>query len=264
MVLDLAPGGLVFLSPHLDDVALSCGGWAHQQARAGVPVVVITLCAGAPPPGEPSPFAQSLHARWQVPAEQAIAIRRAEDQAALRELGATAIHLDVPDCIYRLSPGSGKPRYPSEESLWGELHPEEAALAERCAEALRGWLSRWPAPRWHAPLGLGWHVDHQLARRAAELAWPVEAYYEEYPYADREANLSPNSKVTGDETCGLEPEILPLTSLDLEAKGRAVAAYASQLSTFWPSRAAMEASLASYAARIGGGRWAERLWHSKR
>jgi LmbE family N-acetylglucosaminyl deacetylase len=251
---------LVYLSPHLDDAALSCGGQIHQQTCAGLPVVVITLCAGAPASEKMSPFAESLHARWGVPAARAVAARRAEDRAALAELGAAALHLDVPDCIYRVSPASGEARYASEESLWGALHPEEAELAERCAEMLRAELQRLPGARWYAPLGLGRHVDHQLARRAAELAFPVWAYYEDYPYADREANLSPHSKLSGDETLGLSAEVVPLAEADLQAKCRAVAAYASQLSTFWKSAAAMQASLAQYAARVGAGQWAERFW----
>ena len=254
-------GTHVYFSPHLDDAVLSCGGRLHQHQRAGQPALVITLCAGAPAVEAASPFAASLHARWRVPAARAVATRRAEDRAALSRLGAAQVHMEIPDCIYRLSDTPGQARYPSEESLWGPLHPEEAGLAQRIAESLRALLRDMPEIRWHAPLGLGQHVDHQLARRAAELAFPVWAYYEDYPYADREANLSPNSRVSGTETLGLRAEILPLTAADLRAKCEAVAAYTSQLSTFWPDQAAMEASLASYAQRIGGGQWAERLWH---
>src|SRR5689334_12434287 len=77
----------VYLSPHLDDAALSCGGMIHQQTQAGERVVVVTLCAGGPPAGALSDFAQSLHTRWQTPVE-AVAVRRAEDLAALKVLGA--------------------------------------------------------------------------------------------------------------------------------------------------------------------------------
>jgi hypothetical protein len=66
--------------------------------------------------------------------------------------------------------------------------------------------------------------------------------------------------VSGDETLGLSAEIVRLAEADLQAKRRAVAAYTSQLSTFWESAAAMEASLAEYAARVGAGAWAERFW----
>jgi LmbE family N-acetylglucosaminyl deacetylase len=252
----------VYLSPHLDDVALSCGGQVYQQSSAGQTVVVVTLCAGLPATENTSPFAESLHARWQVPPAQAMTTRRAEDLAALAQLGAAGLHLDVPDCIYRVSLASGGARYASEEALWGALHPEEAGLAQRCAETLRARLQHLPGLRWYVPLSLGHHVDHQLARRAAELAFPVWAYYEDYPYADREANLSPHSKVTGEETLGLRPEVWPLSAADLRAKCRAVAAYTSQLSTFWESPAAMEASLASYASHLGAGQWAERLWRA--
>ena len=53
----------VYLSPHLDDAVLSCGGMIHRQAQAGERVVVVTVCAGDPPPGPLSDFARSLHER---------------------------------------------------------------------------------------------------------------------------------------------------------------------------------------------------------
>ncbi|MBN2499463.1 MAG: PIG-L family deacetylase, partial [Anaerolineales bacterium] len=55
---------LIYLSPHLDDVALSCGGLVWEQAQAGMAVEVWSVCAGDPPPGELSEYARSLHARW--------------------------------------------------------------------------------------------------------------------------------------------------------------------------------------------------------
>jgi LmbE family N-acetylglucosaminyl deacetylase len=250
----------IYLSPHLDDAGLSCGGMIHRQTQAGEHVAVVTLCAGMPPAGAVSAFAEGLHARWQVSAAQAVSARRAEDQAALKTLGAEWIHLEVPDCIYRTDPATGAALYASEAALFGNWHPAETALLRRSAESLAGCLHLFSRRRFYAPLALGHHVDHQLARRAAERAGGVWAYYEDYPYADREANLAPHSKIMGDETHGLAPEILLLTEANLKAKGRAVAAYASQISTFWKSEAEIEPSLRVYAEHIGTGQLAERLW----
>ncbi len=232
----------------------------HRQAQAGERVVVVTLCAGLPAAGPVSAFAQGLHARWQVSAAQAVSARRAEDQAALKLLGADWIHLDVPDCIYRADPATGEALYASEAALFGDWRPSEAGLLRRCAETLAGCFHLFARRRLYAPLALGHHVDHQLARRAAERAGGVWAYYEDYPYADRQANLAPNSRVTGAETRGLAPEVIFLEAADLAAKSRAVAAYASQLSTFWKSAAEVEPSLRAYAELLGSGRLAERLW----
>ena len=252
----------VYLSPHLDDAVLSCGGMIHHQTQAGEAVTVVTLCAGWPASGPTTTFAESLHARWRISAAQAVSARQAEDRAALQVLNAKGQPLDIPDCIYRFDPANGQALYASEEALWGEVHPAEAGLIQQATGALQAILSQFPAGRLYVPLTLGHHVDHQLARRAAEQTGRVWAYYEDYPYADRAARLAPHSKVTGDETSGLTPHRIFLTDADLRAKGRAVAAYASQISTFWSSPAEMEASLRAYAAHVGGGQWAETLWHT--
>ena len=55
----------IYLSPHFDDVALSCGGLLWEQAQAGEGASVWTICAGEVPAGQLSPFAQSLHERWE-------------------------------------------------------------------------------------------------------------------------------------------------------------------------------------------------------
>ena len=59
----------IFISPHLDDIALSCGGLVWELAHAGDQVSIWTICAGEPPVAPLSPFAESLHDRWQTGAE---------------------------------------------------------------------------------------------------------------------------------------------------------------------------------------------------
>lgn len=234
----------IYLSPHLDDAVLSCGGMMAQQVRNGERVIVITVCAGDPPPGPLSSFAESLHQRWNTSAN-AVALRRAEDIAALRIVGAEVIHWEVPDCIYRAV--NGEHLYASESALFGELHPAEAALAKSLAAQL---AALGPA-RWYAPYTLGHHVDHQLVRRAAELSDAALAYYEDYPYAERETVSSAEP---------LAPQLIALTESDLAAKSRAIAEYRSQISSFWKGVPEMEAALRAFALKTGGGVLAERLW----
>ena len=101
----MRPFDHIYLSPHLDDAVLSCGGRIWQQARAGGRVLVVTVFASPPAPGAPlSPFARSLHARWGHPAG-AVARRQEEDRAAVAILGAQAVHWPYADCIYRQAPG---------------------------------------------------------------------------------------------------------------------------------------------------------------
>lgn len=247
----------IYLSPHLDDAVLSCGGMIHQQAQARERVVVVTVCAGDPPPGPLSDYAWEHHQRWETPGAAAAA-RRAEDLTALNILGAEAIHLAIPDCLYRTDPASGQHLHTSRAALFGVLHPAEAALAQAIAGEIAGALRSARPHRFYVPLGIGNHVDHQLARRAAELAGGVYAYFEDYPYAaeERGGTASPPGRA-------LAPEVVPLAEANLAAKVAAIAAYTSQISSFWGSLAEMEGAVRQFAARTGGGLLAERLWRAE-
>ena len=76
----------IYLSPHFDDIALSCGGLVWHQVQAGDVVEIWTVCAAAPDPSQPfSPFAQSLHARWGT-GPASVAARRAEDIASCQQV----------------------------------------------------------------------------------------------------------------------------------------------------------------------------------
>ena len=114
----------IYLSPHFDDVALSCGGLVWEQSQARENVQVWTICAGEVPPGPLSPFAAELHARWEA-GQNAPAERRVEDLAACRAMGAVHRHFDLPDCIYRRGLDQTTHLYASEEAIFGPIHPEE-------------------------------------------------------------------------------------------------------------------------------------------
>src|SRR5438876_1587513 len=78
----------VFVEPHFDDVALSCGGTVHALASRGERVLVVTVFAGNPGVGtRVTDFAAGQHARWGD-ALDPIAARLAEQEAAMAVLGA--------------------------------------------------------------------------------------------------------------------------------------------------------------------------------
>ncbi len=176
----------IYLSPHLDDVALSCGGAIAAQTRAGEPVLIVSITAGDPPT-QVSAYAESLHTRWEL-VTNATAARRAEDLAACALLGADAQHWNLPDCIYRLD-DQGVPFYVSDADIFGQVAPDEKALVARLAAQM---AQLPPARRIVVPLGVGNHVDHQLTRLAAEQAFGRTAleYYEDYPYAQQPGALA--------------------------------------------------------------------------
>lgn len=141
---------LLFVSPHLDDAVLSCGGAIHAAARSGARVVVATVfseCAGG-------------------------ARRRAEDLAAVNALGAEAVHLGLTDAPERL----GLER--THRAL-----VEEAVVAEADVTRVRDALVRcMPYSRIWIPLGVGDHVDHRVVHAALEDASNA-VLYEDRPYA---------------------------------------------------------------------------------
>lgn len=239
----------IYLSPHPDDAALSCGGLIACQTRQGLEVEIWTLCAGDPPPGSFSPFAESLHARWQS-GEQAPAYRRQEDLESCGRLGAVPRHGRIPDCIYRRSPRSGEFLYSSEESLSRAIHGDELPLVE----ALRLELARDLAAdestdgvQVVCPLTLGGHVDHRLVRAAAERLERPLLYYADYPYS-----LKAGPLLAGLARAGWERQVFPLSEAHLLAWEEGVAAHASQISSFWESSQAMRQALRAYSAGMGG------------
>jgi len=237
----------IYLSPHLDDVALSCGGLLWQQAQAGQRVEVWTMCSGDPPSGAFSPFAQALHQRWGTGVLTA-GLRRSEDIESCAEMGAAFRHFTLPDCIYRRGE-DGQALYASEGALFGSLHPAESALVERLSREI---ASRLPASaRVVCPLALGSHVDHQLVRAAAERLNRPLWYYADYPYV-----RSDTGNIALIEAQGWQAQVYPISPEGLQAWQRAVAAHASQISSFWPDLFGMREAIHSYCQAAGGAR----LW----
>jgi len=228
----------VYLSPHLDDVALSCGGLVWEQAQAGQQVCVLTICAGDPPPGELSPLAKYLHARWNTGA-RAVAQRRQEDLASCRLMGATARHLSIPDCIYRRGGEEDQPLYPAEGSIFEPLHPAEGGLVQELVAMLAASISA--SAEVVSPLALGSHVDHHLVRQAAEKLGRRLWYYADYPYV-----LVDAPQLERLEREGWGWQRFPLVDRSVEVWQEAIAAHASQISTFWSGLESMAADLRAY------------------
>jgi LmbE family N-acetylglucosaminyl deacetylase len=196
-------GRLVCVSPHLDDVVLSCGDALAAHSGA----VVVTAFAGHP---DTYPDLTSWDARagFEQGAD-VVAARRAEDAAALAILGATPHWLDFPD-----------PQY-------GE-RPSRSVLAEALMQSLTALT---PATVM-VPVGL-FHDDHILTSDAAldvlrgrpELPWFVyaDAIYRRVPQLldERLALL----RAAGFEIRPVETPGGPTS----DRKRRAVACYRSQV-----------------------------------
>jgi len=237
----------IFLSPHLDDAVYSCGWLIHQQVKIGHPVEIWTIFSGYPELTTLSPFARLLHERWGHGNESTPA-RRAEDQAACALLGAKLVHYDFLDVIYRTHPVTGQPEITERDDLFRDFHISDISLQKEISACLWNALAAQPSFTLCAPLGLGNHIDHQLVRKAAEaLELPtVLAYYADFPYVmDTKIQVPMNN-----------PQVFPIQSKDIEAWGKAIILYVSQVSSFWADEGQMWEELNRYGLNGGG----SRLW----
>lgn len=253
-----------FLSPHYDDIALSCGGIVARLARSGRQPEVAVVFGDQPDPTLPlSPFAAAMHDAWGLSAAEVIAARRREEAAAAAALGATSGNLPFRDAIYR---GGA---YQSNEQLFGPPDPSEAQLSTHIAGAMVGDDTPNSQFRVYAPLAVGGHVDHQLGfaagTRLARAGWDV-LFYEDLPYALPAGNLA--ARLAAVETAGItiEPAAVVDVSCTWDAKLAAILAYPSQLETVFgyanagSSPAEIDAIMGAYARRVGNGTLAERVW----
>jgi LmbE family N-acetylglucosaminyl deacetylase len=222
-------GGIVVVSPHLDDAVLSA--WLVLARSPGVRV--ISCFAGAPDP--------SVRGGWDArtgssSGTAAVAARRAEDARALGLTGSRPVHLDLLDEQYR----GGSPAPHAE--LVGHLRTW-------CAGAHEVWL----------PAGLGGHTDHVATRDAGLVATAhgqqQVRLYADLPYAGqpawpvdvsgaprdllvhallrvlRRSSRAQEWRSTLDDggASSARRKVIPLTRAQYRTKVRAVRAYESQL-----------------------------------
>lgn len=220
---------VIILSPHFDDAALSCGGWIAEARLRGEKMEVWTICTGLPGDDDFSPLAVQYHRNWALSPEEVIETRSKEDLAAMQLLGVPYRYFGVTDGLYRKHPRTNEPLYPDEESLFSSLHPGDVDLVRLLATRLANALPQEEVTL-VSPLTVGNHVDHQLVRAASEnLPVPIW-YYPDYPYTRKYPHAAPHLA-----PAGYRPQVVPMTEAALVLWQESVAAYDSQISSFWPS-----------------------------
>jgi len=226
----------LFLSPHYDDAIYSCGGTIYELTQEGHDVEILTLMAGVPDlPVPDTPVLKDNHQRWDI-GDNPVVIRRKEDEQAASILGAKTRYFDLPDCIYRVA--DGEALYPTEESLWENVHPDDPAIA-----ALQS-LSIENVDMIYAPMGVGLHVDHLIVRnRAWELAqsgaFPVQ-FYVEYPYLRSRQAVEDAFEYF---PAGLTSVKRSFSEIAMQHKIKAMSAYRSQIRSFWADESEIEAEV---------------------
>jgi LmbE family N-acetylglucosaminyl deacetylase len=207
----VARAGVLVLSPHADDAALSLGG-CLLLGRFGAPVTLATV------------FGRSNHVlgRFERDWEAVTRRRRGEDEAFAAALALGLRYLDLPEVALRPEACFG---------VFARRAGEALGAPDALAPALRALLDE-IAPRLVlAPLGLGRHRDHLLLQRAARelLAGSPAAlaYYEDMPYAEQ---LSGRAIARHARAVDARLKPCPLSIAPaLERKVEALGCYPSQL-----------------------------------
>ncbi len=250
----------VFLSPHYDDVVLSCGAFIRTLTMRGNNVTIMTVMGGNPPETLPQNLLiEELHARWDA-GENPVEARKKEDGIAVRSLGAITATIKIPDCIYRTHDGIAL--YQTGESLFGDIHPNDPAQEKL---SLDDFTTETFIKAVYVPLGIGNHVDHQLVRNAGirlhDQHPPFDVwFYEDYPYSE---NAEKREVAIQNFPRPLEPIIHQVKPSAFRAKLGAIACYQSQISTFWATLNEMKNRVESHMKLIGNGDLAERFWRIK-
>jgi LmbE family N-acetylglucosaminyl deacetylase len=212
---------------------------------------VITIFGGLPPAHTNlSEFALQHHRRWgadlaKEPSHM-VEVRRQEDAAALDYLQADYLWLDFLEAIYRGNPA----QYTSEEQIiGGDIHPADQIIDRQLAKILLDLQARLPDTVWYAPLGIGRHVDHQLACSAADRLVQRGAkvyFYEDFPYVTRNSALQIRKEELG---TNFEPNFVEMSEY-LPVRQEAAAAYTSQIRNNFSNKDAMFQLIDRYSHNI--------------
>ena len=227
----------IYLSPHLDDAVLSCGGIIAKQRKAGIPVEIWNWMSGIPADDMPlSDLARSVHAEWGLASVKDVyTARLAEDRLAASRVDASLRYFDFLDCIYRRA-DDGEILYPDE--IFVLPHAADEKLVTRIAEAIVADLR--PDDILVSPLSIGNHPDHVIVRRAAEKTGHPLCYYADIPYSiwypEQLAKM----------TKGLKTETFPFSEEMLKNWQEAVAAYAAPVEVLFGGEEMMKDALKLY------------------
>jgi len=200
-----------------------------------------------------------------------MAQRRLEDERYAAFAEVSFVWLDLPDAVFR--------GYEGDDQLLGTPRADDPAPVD----LLRREIARLEPSRLYLPLGIGGHVDHQLARNAGiallhdATAWVMPgpayadriAFYEDFPYAwwedfGRLEDMPPDALAGLPDGISLTAEFSDVGDV-LERKIRGILLYESQIERLFDDKKAAAAAVRGYAARVAdigsvAGGAAERYW----
>lgn len=161
----------IYISPHADDVALSCGGQILANPDHSDDSLIITVFTSRDNPA--SNTARRDRARFQGSVH---ADRDSEDDNAWTSVGVTLRLLGLPEALLRGSFPFSLSRSAGDRHVMAELQ-----------DLISIYMRTFPEASFYFPAGIGRHVDHLLCRDVALAMLARDAsskilFYEDAPY----------------------------------------------------------------------------------
>ncbi len=218
----------VFISPHLDDAALSAGNLMTDLVNEHIRVTVINVFTGMPDIRPSLSVKQNLKQSGFPSMKTLYNARIDEDEKALHTIGVRNVNLGFTEALLRQKPSGMLARFIPELSYVyptyrfhiarGRISRLDADLTERISEALRPYGQS--KTLIFCPFGTGNHVDHLIVRRAVELiTQPV--YWLDQPYLYRSGNAQ-STEIPKDYTLMKNP-------VDYTGKKQLISMYNTQV-----------------------------------
>jgi LmbE family N-acetylglucosaminyl deacetylase len=164
----------IYVSPHMDDAAYSCGGRILQSRARGARVLVLTVF-GTGRADVPQETAQAHFTDYDA--------RTAEELAVMQRLDADFIWLDYPELLFRKHSLWDVARFFVPFMWLGGRAQDE--LFEATLQIISRLLA--PAGQLFVPLAIGFHPDHRLlfdvGRALHALGRFRVGFYEDVPYS---------------------------------------------------------------------------------
>jgi hypothetical protein len=156
----------IYVSPHADDVALSCGGQILSGSTPMNDAMVLNIFTSESGDSPQDKLFDSINSERSI-----------EDRAAWKQIGIKADYIDLPEALLRKKfPFSILPR------------GDEDAIIEELYQAILPYARSNPDAAFYFPAGFGNHVDHLACRKVAfrlidEGIIDTVILYEDTPYS---------------------------------------------------------------------------------
>lgn len=175
----------LFLSPHLDDAILSCGGFINFLLKNGHQIWVVNIFTEGLS-GKISQAARTHLSQSKFRETESLnffEMRREEDKKAWSVLGLKPQNLSFIDASWRIGPQKNFLYKDEQRVFYGEISIADEELINKIKNKVIA-LTSHKKDRLNVfcPLGIGNHVDHLIARIATEAIFDKIFYWEDVPY----------------------------------------------------------------------------------